>query len=440
MFPSRWHNIQIYVFFAYGEYRKLFCRIKRIIIPYTLYPAPHTPNPSEQISVYYISPMRFNFLLAIILAVFANSAASLIGADSLGMEQSPQNAAIIKNGFAPINPAIHAFENQTKFGAIIKYEYSEAQKDNYALSNNSFTMPSMSMVLPVGFLGTLGIALDQKYFANTRIELADEALDSDILYVSRIGIYELLPSYSIRLPFFLSDFAIGASYRIFFGNSYSTIERGKSNDWEDPWMAQNVFITKRESSTFKSDSDWWRNFGGSLHYHKKNIDYFVSYFPSVQMEKNIKENIQFSVTDTLQTESNTINFKIPKRFASGAHFRFWQNQNLSLVYEQQNSDESHSSYFVEYKISGTGLSYTPFFKRNDFGINCWYAEKYLKDVNEYGATIFSDLWLGRRGTIVGLALFGGYRQAKEPYWDEPFFGFKLNLTGVGNWGTSYRRR
>jgi hypothetical protein len=61
-------------------------------------------------------------------------------------------------------------------------------------------------------------------------------------------------------------------------------------------------------------------------------------------------------------------------------------------------------------------------------------------VHEYGGSLFSDLWLGRRGTLAGLALYGGYRQAKEPYWDELFFGFKLNLTGVGNWGTSSRRK
>jgi long-chain fatty acid transport protein len=367
--------------------------------------------------------VRFNPLIAILLAVCASYATSPIGAD----------AAIIRNGFSPANPAIHAFENQTKFGTTIQYEYTEASKNDNTLSQNSFTMPSVSMVLPLGFLGTMGVALEQKYYENTRLELIDADLNSNIAYSSKAGIYELLPSYSIRLPF-LNNFAIGASYRVFFGNSNYTIERGKSNDWgDDSWKADNIFITQRERGEFKSNDDWWRSFGWSMHYHRKNIDYFISYFPSVQMEKNIKENIQFSNTDTLETKERTEDFKIPKRFASGIHFRFWQNQNLSLVYET-------SSYFAEYRISGTGLHYSPFFKRNDFGINGWYAEKYLENVNEFGGSLFTDLWLGRRGTIVSIAIFSGYRQAEEPHWDELFFGFKLNLTGVGNWGTSYRRR
>ncbi len=386
-----------------------------------------------------------------LLAVCASSAASLIGTDALGMEPAPKNAVIIRNGFVSQNPAINAFENKTKFGTVIQFEYAVARKDTNSISVNSFTVPSISMVLPLGFLGTFGIGLEQKYFANNRIELIDTALNSNISFSSRVGIYELLPSYSLRLPFFLSDFALGASYRIFFGNSYSTLERGRSlTEWsnEESWITRDVLITKKETSHFEATSDWWRNFGYSLHFHRKTVDYFISYFPSVQMEKNIRENIQFSNFDTLQSTGRTENFNLPKRFASGVHFRFWQNQNLSLVYEQQDFEESELaqetqkafSYFAEYKISGTGLHYSPFFKRNNFGLSAWYAEKYLNDVNEYGTSLFSDLWLGRRGTILGVALFGGYRQAKEPYWSEPFFGFKFSLTGVGNWGTSFRRK
>ncbi|MCL2102305.1 MAG: hypothetical protein FWH22_11410, partial [Fibromonadales bacterium] len=375
------------------------------------------------------------------------------------MEPAPRNAAIIRNGFAPQNPAASAFENRTKFGTSIQFESADAQKDNDAIPLSSFTVPSVSMILPLGVLGVFSIGLEQKYFSNNRLELLDTTLNSNIRLVSRTGVYEFLPSYSIRLPSFLSNFAVGASYRILFGNSYSTLERGHLDWGDEAWMARNVMITKRERAHFEADSDWWQNFGYSLHFHKRTIDYFISYFPSIQVKKDIRENVQTrenplsSNFDTLQTNRRIESFKLPKRFASGVHFRFLQNKNLSFVYEHQNFEESglaietenvetgkSVSYFAEYKINGTGLHYSPFLKRNDFGISAWYAEKYLKDVNEYGASLFSDLWLGRRGTIVGIALFGGYRQAKEPYWDEPFFGLRLNLTGVGAWGTSVRRR
>jgi len=347
------------------------------------------------------------------------------------MSQAPKNAATVKSGFSPLNPAAGAFENKTKFGATIQYEHANAK----GISLNSFGVPSMSMVLPFGFLGTLGVGLNQTYSANNRLELEDDT--SSISFLSRVGIYELTPSYSLRLPFFLSDFAIGVSYRIFFGNSYSTLTRSNSKDWgKDSWMANNVLITEKETGIFSSNDNWWKNFGYSMHFHKKSVDYFVSYFPSIQMQKEIKENIQFSNTDTLQASKRNEEFWLPKHLASGIHFRFLQNQNLSLVYEQQNEDFSG---LAEYKITGSGLYYSPFFKRNNFGANVWYAEKYLKNVNEYGASLLSEIWLGRRGTLVGLSFFGGYRQAKD-YWDELFFGFELNLTGVGNWGTSARRR
>jgi long-chain fatty acid transport protein len=387
----------------------------------------------------------FNSFFAVFSIVCASHGASLIGTDALGMDQSPQNAAVIKSGFAPQNPAVNAFETKTKFGATMLYEHTEAQKDNYAIPLDFFSVPSLSMILPLGFLGTLGVGLEQKYFSSNRLELIDAALDANMLYSARIGIYELAPSYSIRLPFFLSDFAIGASYRVFFGNFNSSLERKSRGD---SWMAKGVTVAKKESGYFKADDDWWRNFGAGLHFHSKTADYFLSYFPSVQMQKNIKESVQYSNSEDLEATEKTEVFKLPKRFASGIHFRFLQNQNLSLVYELQNFEETELaaetqkaiSYFAEYKVTGTGLHYSPFFARNNFGANVWYAEKYLKDVREFGASLLSDLWLGYRGTSVGLALFGGYRFAKEPYWDEPFYGIRLNLTGVGNWGISARRK
>ncbi|MDR2731929.1 MAG: hypothetical protein LBB36_01790 [Fibromonadaceae bacterium] len=381
--------------------------------------------------------MRFILLFTLLAAVCVSHAASLIGMDALGLEQSPQNAAMVRNGFAPMNPAANAFENKTKFGTTIHYEHTSAQKGNSSIPLNSFTMPSFSMVLPMGFLGTFGIGFEQKFFASNRLELIDPAQDANLLLSSRMGIYELAPSYSIRLPF-LNDFSLGTSYRILFGNSHSTLERGRSKDWgKEDWMARNVFITEKETGTFESDDDWWRNFGYSMHMHRKSVDYFFAYFPAIKMQKNIKKNVQFSNTDTLQSTKETLNFELSEHFASGAHFRFMQNHNLSLVYEYQN--DSAFSCFAEYKIVGTGLYYSNFLKRNNFGMNAWYAEKYLADVKEYGASLLSDMWLGRRGTLIGVALFGGYRDAKFN-WNELFYGFKLNLTGVGNWGTSARRK
>jgi len=396
---------------------------------------------------FYIIRVRFvfNSFFAVFSIVCASYGASLIGVDALGMDQSPQNATVIKSGFAPLNPAINAFETKTKFGAAMLYESTKAKNGNYSVPSTFFSVPSLSMVLPLGFLGTFGVGLEEKFFSHNRLELIDPTLDADMLYSARIGIYELTPSYSIRLPLFLNDFAVGVSYRILFGNFSSSLERRNS---EGSWMARGVTVENRESGNFEADDDWWRNFGTSLHFHSKTADYFISYFPAVQMKKNIWKNIQYSNSADFAATRESETFKLPDRFASGVHFRFLQNQNLSFVYELQNYEETELaaetqkafSYLAEYKVIGTGLNYSPFLKRNNFGANAWYAEKYLKDVKELGASLLSDLWLGYRGTSLGLALFGGYRFAKHPYWDESFFGIRFNLIGVGNWGTSARRK
>ena len=385
---------------------------------------------------YYITLVNFKLLFVISLAVCAANAASLIGMDSLGMDGTPQNSVLIRNGYSSLNPAINAFENKTKFGATIQYEHAIPQNGSNSLSLNSFTTPNISMVLPLGFLGSIGIGMEQKYFANNRIELTEPALDADVILTSKLGIYALTPSYAIRLPYMFSDISIGATYRVFFGNSTYTQELGNSQKWNEKWIVQNTIITQKQIATYESDDAFWRNFGTSIHLHRKNLDWFYSYFPKVAMKKEIKEKVQFSNTDTLKSTKRTEKFELSKHLATGVHYRFLQNQNLSLVYENGDS----KSYFVEYKIIGTGMYYSSFLKKNNFGINAWFSEKYLKDVNEFGGSVFSDLWLGRRGTLIGIALYGGYRDAEEPYWDEPFFGFKLNLTGVGNWGTSARRK
>jgi long-chain fatty acid transport protein len=387
----------------------------------------------------------FNSFFAVLSIVCASYGASLIGVDALGMDQSPQNATVIKSGFTPLNPAINAFETRTKFGATMLYESTTAKKDNYSVQSTFFSVPSLSMVLPLGFLGTFGVGLEEKFFSHNRLELTDAVLNADMLYSARTGIYELAPSYSIRLPFFLNDFAVGVSYRIFFGNFSSSLERGNS---DGSWMARGVTVANMESGNFEADDDWWRNFGTSLHFHSKTADYFISYFPEVQMQKKIRRSIQYSNSSNFAATVKNETFKLPDHFASGIHLRFLQNQNISLVYELQNYEEAELtaetqkafSYLAEYKIIGTGLHYSPFLKRNNFGANAWYAEKYLKDVKELGGSLLSDLWLGYRGTSLGLALFGGYRFAKHPYWDESFFGIRFNLTGVGNWGTSARRK
>lgn len=395
--------------------------------------------------------------MIILFAVGVCSASSLIGYNALGQEAMPQNSTLIRNGISPQNPALNAFENKTKFGTSIYFEYAiptNPLNSNYSLSLNSFNVPSISMLVPLGDFGALGVSLDQKFFANNRIELKDSILNADISLNSRIGLYELNPTYSLRLPLALNNFAIGVSYRVFFGNSEQTTTLGADTTWagnkRDAWMSRGVSVIQKETGDFESAGDWWRPFGASLHFHTKSVDYFFSYFPSVPMKREIATRTQFSNTDTLSEKNGTENFILPKRFATGVHLKFAQNQNISFGYELQDwngsigsakiETQTEKTYFAEYKITGTGLYYSPFLQRNNFGISGWIAQKYIKGSEEYGASIFTDLSLGRRGTLVSLALLGGFRDGGKQYWEEPFVGFKLNLTGVGNWGQSARRR
>jgi long-chain fatty acid transport protein len=305
------------------------------------------------------------------------------------------------------------------------------------------------MSIPLGVFGGVGFGMLQRYTAASRLEFVDSAANADALAEIRGSLFELSPAYAYRFPGFLRALSLGAQYRLFFGNSlYETRTGASLADTTHDWLTDGVTIGHKTTVDWDVKSDWWRNLRGALHWHGRSVDFFFSYAPQIDLERTLGTKTQFSNTDTLHPRSSVQKIAYPELLSTGLRLRFGKRHNLGLEYSQQNFDGTMPTLTDEtvelqasrkaaliYQLEGSGLHYDGFFKRHTFRVGGWYKALYLKDANEFGGTLGTGLYLGRRGTKIDIDLLGGARSAQE---DEAFFGVELTLTGVGNWGESSR--
>ncbi|HSQ40856.1 MAG TPA: hypothetical protein VLM37_01095, partial [Fibrobacteraceae bacterium] len=86
--------------------------------------------------------------------------------------------------------------------------------------------------------------------------------------------------------------------------------------------------------------------------------------------------------------------------------------------------------------------YDPFLRRNTFRAGAWTRTWYLEGVREYAGTLGFGMPLGKRGAMLDLGLYVGSRDFDAPLeGSEVFWGVRLGLTGIGEWGKdSHKRR
>jgi long-chain fatty acid transport protein len=185
------------------------------------------------------------------------------------------------------------------------------------------------------------------------------------------------------------------------------------------------------------------------------VDFFVSYAPRIDLERTVHSKTQFFypntvIPDTLQPTSEVQAIAFPQQFATGLRLRLGASHHIGLEYAQQSFEgtmptlagdsvalQTSRKAALVYQLEGSGLYYDSFFKRNTFRVGAWHKSLYLKDAEEWGGTLGTGIYLGRRGTKIDLDLQGGARTS-QAFFDEAFFGIELTLTGVGYWGESSR--
>lgn len=153
--------------------------------------------------------------ISALLCVSSFSFASMIGLEALGQEQiAGGSAAMAGRGFAGnaktgetegvsvVNPARQAFDSKVVLNLNFLLDVSTADRSNSHYTKTGVSMPSMNLSFPMGDFGTIGLSLWQHYAASVRedVDNEEELWNAEIEYQS--SVYELVPTYAIRLPFY----------------------------------------------------------------------------------------------------------------------------------------------------------------------------------------------------------------------------------------------
>ena len=153
--------------------------------------------------------------LGLILCCAICASASMIGMDALGEEQIVGGSATAAGrgfaggaktgeaeGFLVTNPARMAFDTKVVFNLNFLLDLYTIESHGKDFFTKNISMPSFNLSFPMGDYGTLGVSLWQHYSASIRESVLDTVANSDAEIEYRGSVYEIVPSYAIRLPYF----------------------------------------------------------------------------------------------------------------------------------------------------------------------------------------------------------------------------------------------
>ena len=402
--------------------------------------------------------------ISALLCVSSFSFASMIGVDALGEEQiAGGSAAMAGRGFAGsaktgdaegvsvVNPARQAFDSKVSFNLNFLLDVSTADRSNSHFTNTNVSLPSMNLTFPMNDFGTLGFALWQHYSAALRedIENEEENWKAEIEYQS--SVYELVPTYAIRLPFFRA-ISLGFSAHFVMGSFNRDLTLGPDVSAvaeDDSWATNDADVTDHVTGDWKIKNSAYFTFAAQ--YRGRMASYFFSFSTPYTLKNELEYNFRFSETDTLAPTKHTRNIKIPAMLATGVNYRInerhnvmadvawraWSRDienaagswNMSGVTKTQND----FNISVGYQRDGSDIFYDSYWDRITYRAGAWYKNWYVNDVSEIGGSIGAGFPLGRKGTMLDLAIQGGVRLTDDDRnWSESFIGIRLGLVGDRN--------
>ncbi len=400
------------------------------------------------------------FGLFLFFAVVSAHAVSLIGLDALGQgnDGARFGNAKTEEGLSVVNPARLAFEKKVSFSAVVNYELAVATSGENTITSNNVEIPSLAFIFPLGSFGAFSVGIWQHYSANMKTSVTDSASHYFTEVEYRGSLFELTPSYAIRLPFF-RRLSLGGTAHFVMGANSRRITLGPDDSKlasEDAWASTDSEITDAV------DGDWKiKNhpayYTASVQYSGRSIEYFFSYTTPYTLQNKLKYDLQFSQLDTLRPSTVTREAKIPATLATGVNLKFMKIHNIMFDVLVRNWEDAvpniaggwnlpdetevqrELSVSGAYQRNGSDLAYESYLKRTSFKLGAWFRSWYVDDVNEFGGSLGVGLPLGIRGTKLDVSFHGGYRTTEGPHWEESFFGVSIGLIGVGNWGQPSRR-
>ncbi len=398
------------------------------------------------------------------------SFASMIGLEALGEENVlGGTASAAGRGFAGgakagdaeglsvVNPARLAFDTKVVFNLNFLVEMDQASKDGDQFSVSKLSLPSLNLSFPMGVWGAMGLSLWQHYSSTLKEEDTDVKSESDFEIEYQGSVYELVPTYAVRLPFFRS-LSLGASMHFVMGNTSRSLKMGgdaSDLDKGDAWGAGSYVVSDYVDGTWEIKNHP-AYYTGALQYRGKEVSYFLSYTTGYTLLNKLDYDLRFSELDTLAATDKDREIDVPAMLATGINYRLAKRHNLMLdltwrVWDKDIQNiagswnvpevtETQKDYMVSlgYQCDGSPLFYEPYLKRINYRAGAWYRSWYVKDVFEVGGSLGGGFPLGRKGTTLDIAVQGGKRFADENQWEEMFLAFRIGLTGIASWGQERR--
>ena len=409
-------------------------------------------------------------LLLVLLGLAVCGYASVIGLDALGEEQVAGGMASTAGrgyaggaktgdaeGLSVLNPARNAFDTKVVFNVnfLMDMVALEKKSDNFVVNNIS--MPSFNLSFPMGSFGAFGVSLWQSYSSNVDEEVSGEknSIETSVQYQS--SIYEIVPNYTFRLPI-IRNFALGASAHFVMGNSTRKISMGPDTDpldKSDRWAVSRTEISDYVDGTWEIKNHP-AYYTAALQYRGHQSSFYFSYTTPHTLLNKLDYNFRMSELDTLAPTKYSREVEVPAMLATGMNFRFMKRNNVMLDMAARGWDKDIENIAGSFNLDGatktqkdmlvalgfqrdgSPLFYDPFLDRVTYRLGAWYKTWYVKDVYELGGSLGAGFPLGRKGTTLDLSFQGGKRFADSGHaWDELFFGFRIGLMGVGNWGQTH---
>ncbi len=405
--------------------------------------------------------------ISALLCVSGFSFASMIGADAIGEDQlSGGSTALAGRGFAGnaktgeaegvsvINPARQAFDTKVVLNLNFLLNISTASRSNVDFTKAGVSMPSMNLSFPMGDFGTVGVSLWQHYASSIRESIHDDELKWNAEVEYQNSIYELVPTYAIRLPFYRS-LSFGASAHIVMGSFMRSLTLGPDNSAiskEDAWATNDADVTDYVSG------DWEIKhhpayFTFATQYRGRMASYYFSFTTPYTLKNELEYDLRFSELDTLAPSRYTREIRVPAKLATGVSYRINKRHNVmaDFAWSAWSRDienvagswnmaavtktQDDFNIALGYQRDGSDIFYDDYWDRITYRAGAWYKNWYIKDVSEFGGSIGAGFPLGRKGTMLDLAIQGGVRLTDDDHnWNESFIGIRLGLVGVGNWG------
>ena len=405
--------------------------------------------------------------ISALLCVTGFSFASMIGVEALGEDQlAGGSTAIAGRGFAGnaktgdaegvsvVNPARLAFDTKVTLNLNFLLDVSTATKSSVSYTRGGVSMPSVNLAFPMGDFGAFGLALWQHYATSVResINNEDEKWNAEIEYQN--SIYELVPTYAIRLPFFRA-LSLGASAHVVMGSFTRSLTLGSDNSEiadEDTWATTDAKV----ADFVKGDWEIKHHpafYTFAAQYRGRMASYYFSFTTPYTLSNKLEYNFRFNELDTLAPTRYTREIRVPAKFATGVNYRFLKRHNVMADFAwsawSHNVDNVAGSWnmigmtktqddfniSVGYQRDGSDIFYDSYWDRITYRAGAWYKNWYIKDVSEIGGSIGAGFPLGRKGTMLDLAIQGGVRMTDDDQnWGESFIGVRLGLVGVGTWG------